>query len=156
MPELKDVLTYIYNSYPYKDKLSKARLVKMLYLVDWRSAITKGKQLTLISWKFSEIGPTPENLEEEISLPDETKLNFLIDFSYPSLTSEDKEIINHVIETTSEKSWDSFISLIYSTFPIFTQPRFAKLNLVKLAETYKDIQTELAWAAKINSDTNTH
>ena len=156
MSELKDVLTYIYNNYPYKDKLSKARLVKMLYLADWRSAITQGKQLTSISWKFSENGPKPENFIEEISLPDETKIKFLIDFSYASLTNEDKEVINHVIVTTFEKSWDSFASLIYSTFPIFTQPRFSQLNLVQLAKIYKDIQTELAWAAKINSDTNTH
>ncbi len=156
MAELKDIITYIYNNYPYRNKLSKARLVRMLYLADWRSAITRGKQLTQVTWKFSENGLEPRNMMEEIYIPDESKFNFLIDFSYPSLTSEDKQVIDHVIGTSSEKSWDALMRLIYSTFPILTQPRSSKLDLVKLAEIYKTIQTELAWSAKTNSDTNTH
>lgn len=156
MAELKDIITYVYNNYPYKDKLSKARLVRMLYLADWRSAITRGKQLTQIAWEFSENGLEPREFIEEIYVPDESKLNFLIDFSYPSLTSEDKQVINHVIETSSEKNWDALMRLIYSTFPILTQPRSSKLDLVKLAKVYRSIKTELIWSAKTNSDTNTH
>lgn len=64
--------------------------------------------------------------------------------------------MDHVIETSSQKNWEELISLINSTFPVLTQTRFSELNLVKLAELYKTIQTELAWNAKINSDTNTH
>lgn len=41
MAELKDVIACIYSSYPQKAKLSEARLKRMLYLADWRSAITR-------------------------------------------------------------------------------------------------------------------
>jgi hypothetical protein len=55
----------------------------------------------------------------------------------PSLTAEESDILDFVINTTSSKNWNDFIRLIYSTYPIVSKPRFSKLDLVKLAESYK-------------------
>lgn len=81
MADLKDVINYIYNTYPHKDKLSKARLVRMLYLADWRSAIVRRRQLTNLKWKLGENGPEPEEFDQEIRLPRKNRINVLNDFS---------------------------------------------------------------------------
>jgi hypothetical protein len=39
MAELKDIIAYYCKQYPHKAELSKARLTKMVYLADWKSAI---------------------------------------------------------------------------------------------------------------------
>src|SRR4051794_38716589 len=54
---LRDAMAYICRNYPHKDELSNARVTKMVYLADWRSAITRGKQLTDTEWKFDHYGP---------------------------------------------------------------------------------------------------
>ena len=52
MTELKEVISYLVSKYPHKDELSNARLTKMIYLADWRHAITQGNQITDIRWFF--------------------------------------------------------------------------------------------------------
>ena len=43
---LEDVILYICKKYPLPDELSKARLTKLVYLVDWETSKRTGKQLT--------------------------------------------------------------------------------------------------------------
>ena len=152
MAQLRDVMAYFCVNYPYTEELSKARLTKMIYLADWRSAITRGHQLTDVRWEFSYHGPYVKDiidlarqdpdfevsrienvygdLKEVISVKDN-------EIDYPSLTAEDREVLEYVIETTAPKFWEPFMKLIYSTYPIVSRPRFAKLNLVELAEEYR-------------------
>lgn len=59
---LRDIVAYVCKNYPYKDELSNARVTKMVYLADWRSAITRGKQLTDLEWEFSHYGPYVNNV----------------------------------------------------------------------------------------------
>lgn len=55
---LRDVVAYVCRNYPYKDELSNARVTKkVVYLAGWRSAITRGRQLTDLEWEFSHYGP---------------------------------------------------------------------------------------------------
>jgi hypothetical protein len=150
---LRDVMAYICLNYPHKDELSKARLTKMIYLCDWRSAIMRGKQITNIEWIFNHYGPYVDdiysvaskdpdfeismstniygNIKEIISVKPEAKTE--------SLKTGDKEIIDFVINKTSTMYWESFIKLVYSTYPIVSQERYIKLNLPSLAEEYKKI-----------------
>jgi hypothetical protein len=53
MARLRDVVAYLCHEYPHKGELSKARLTKMVYLADWRSAIERGSQVTDIEWVFN-------------------------------------------------------------------------------------------------------
>lgn len=59
------------------------------------------------------------------------------DVGYPSVTEEERELLDFVISTSASKNWDDFIKLVYSTYPIITQERFSKLDLVKLAGEYE-------------------
>lgn len=49
MVKLIDIILYILKNYPHKNELSNARLTKMIYLIDWRSAFDNGKQITNIN-----------------------------------------------------------------------------------------------------------
>lgn len=60
---LKNIVAYILKKYPIKDELSKARLTKIVYLVDWRAAFDYGKQITNIKWYFDNYGPFVHDIE---------------------------------------------------------------------------------------------
>ena len=64
--------------------------------------------------------------------------------TWPSLTEEDIEILDFVIEETAPLYWNEFIQLVYSTYPIVSQPRFTPLELTTLASAYKDSLSGLA------------
>ena len=137
MGSVRDAVAYICKHYPRKDELSNARVTKMVYLADWRSAITRGEQLTDIEWTFSHYGPfvydVLDAVKDDPALSIEstrnlygTQKNLLQaadDVSYPSLDKEEKEILDFVIESSSTKNCDEFIKLVYSTWPIATEER---------------------------------
>jgi hypothetical protein len=63
-----------------------------------------------------------------------------------SLTADEKKIADHVIEQTRRLSWDPFIRLVYSTYPILTGTRGDDLDLVRAARDYKESMREMAVA----------
>lgn len=153
MDSLIDIIKYLYDNYPHRDELSKARLVKMIYLADWRSAITNSKQITSVNWYFNHYGPYVEDIINEIRNDDNFKIIPTVNYygqekelikicedkklEY-SLSNETKEVIDFVIDTTKSLYWDEFIKLVYSTYPIASEDRYSELDLVKLAEEYKN------------------
>ena len=151
MDTLNDVIKYLYLNYPYKNELSKARVVKMVYLADWKSAMLYQKQLTNINWYFNHYGPYVSDIINAIrsdsdftidtqkNMYGETKELIRINEKNTQLTLSDnvKHVLDFVIEKTAPLSWDDFIKLVYSTYPIVTQPRYSTLNLVQLASLYK-------------------
>ncbi len=47
------------------------------------------------------------------------------------------EVAKHVLQETKSLRFDEFIKLVYSTYPVVTQPKGSYLNLVQLAKDYK-------------------
>lgn len=151
MAALREVMAYLCAHYKIPDELSKARLTKMIYLADWRSAITQGRQITDIQWQFNHYGPYVPDVEyvarnDQAFEVLETKNYFgsgkslirLVGEVPPqSLTSSDREILDEVMRVTQTQYWQDFIRLVYSTYPILTQPRYAMLDLVEIARQYK-------------------
>lgn len=151
MSELRDVMAYLCAKYPYKDELSKARLTKMVYLADWKSAITSSRQITNIEWRYNHYGPyVVDVFEQAINDPIfevESTANLygspkqiirLADESFdPDLSDSEKQILDFVIKRTKDKFWNDFIRLVYSTYPIVSREKNTNLNLVTLAEEYK-------------------
>jgi hypothetical protein len=149
---LRDVTAYICKNYPYSDELSNARVTKIVYLADWRSAITRGEQLTTLEWQFSHFGPYVADVIQVAKTDSDFEvvstnnmyggpkdlLRVSSDVQYPSLTDEEKDLLDFVISSSASKNWDDFIKLVYSTYPIVTQERFAKLDLVALAREYEE------------------
>lgn len=154
MAELRDVAAYLCRYYPHKHELSNARLTKMVYLADWKSAVERGCQLTNIRWVFDQYGPyVPDVLrtaadDEAFEITVSRTVNgdpkrviaVREDADYASLDHEDRAILDFVIASTAPKYWADFIRLVYSTYPIVTQPRGSHLDLAALAHEYKDQQ----------------
>lgn len=141
--KLQDIIKYIVSQYPNRSSLTKFRLIKILYLADWRSAILRRKQMTSIRWFLRECGLQPD---PDIDLPRKGTSAFFVDKVF--LSVEDKEILDHAIKT-SKKQWTDFISIVYSTYPFFAgnSSEDRELNLVQLASLYEKMKME-----QINND----
>jgi hypothetical protein len=157
MAKLRDVVAYLCDRYPYLKELSNARLTKMVYLADWKSAIEREEQLTDLSWEFSHYGPyVPDVIrlahsEEDFKVErgetiygDQKALvrheaEVGMAAAYPSLEPEDKALLDFVISSVEDKSFSEFVKLVYSTYPIVTQERYSKLDLANLAREYKEV-----------------
>ncbi len=157
MAKLRDIIAYLCDRYPHPKELSNARLTKMVYLADWKSALERGEQLTDLSWEFSHYGPyVPDVIrlarsEEDFEVKqDETIYGDQKELvhhetesgmagAYPSLEPEDKDLLDFVIRSVEDKSFTEFVKLVYSTYPIVTQDRYSRLNLVNLAREYKEV-----------------
>jgi hypothetical protein len=151
MSHLRDVVAYICKNYPHKDELSNARVTKMVYLADWRSALTRGRQLTDIRWVFNHYGPFVYDVIDVVkedpafevvsteNIYGEPKDLMWVadDIDYPSLDEEEKELLDFVIKKSASKNWNEFLRLVYSTYPIATQERFSELDLVQLVQEYE-------------------
>lgn len=145
-----DIIKYLFNKYPHPSELSKARLVKLVYLADWKSSIQNGKQLSNIKWFYNHYGPYVDDvidvLKNDPNFEIESKLNFYNQPKYlikiikniePKLQEESRLILDFVIDNTKHLYWNEFISLVYSTYPIIKEEKFNYLDLVKLAKEYK-------------------
>ena len=147
MNKLREIIRYFCQYYPNKNELSKARLTKMVYLADWKSAQRLNRQLTNIKWFFNYYGPYVEDVfREAISDPYldiKTETTIFGDsktivipkqkIDVFNLTPEEQNILNEVINETKNLYWDQFINLVYSTTPIRMQDKFSSLDLVKYA-----------------------
>jgi hypothetical protein len=151
MANIRDVVAYLCERFPHQDALSKARLTKMVYLADWRSAITRGRQLTDVEWRFNHYGPYVAHvvdtvrgdplfdvIETENAMGHPKELVKLRGgYSNGSLAPQEQAILDYVIRTTAPLNWSEFINLVYSTYPIMAQPRYSDLDLVALAHDYE-------------------
>ena len=124
--------------------MSDARLTKIIYLVDWKYALERNQELTGLEWIFNHYGPYVPDVVEcakecpEISI--EHGVNFYgtpktivkaaNDTPIPELDSDVTAILDLTIDKVSRRSWDQFIQLVYSTYPVLTQPRYSTLDLV--------------------------
>lgn len=150
MDTLIDIVKYIYIHYPHKKELSKARVVKMVYLADWKSAIVYGRQLSSINWYFNHYGPYVSSVIEVIRKDPDFNVSWVTNplgepkelvvlknnVTQPNVSKDTKEILDFVISKTAPLYWEDFIKLVYSTYPIVNKPRFSELDLVSLAKEY--------------------
>ncbi len=150
MNKLREIIAYYCKHYPHKGELSKARLTKMVYLADWKSAVDRGTQISDIQWVYNHYGPyVPDvskvsqeddlfNKENTTNMFGSTKeLVSLADNNYePNLTVEEKGILDRIIEITKDKYWHSFIEFVYSTYPIKTKSQYSNLDLIVIAKEF--------------------
>jgi len=146
MAKLKDIMAYIIEEYPLKSDLSNAKLTKMIYLADWRHAITYGNQISEIRWYFDNYGPFVWDIKDEAQNDSEIFVVKEVLNAYgspkviiglnkigyvPEIAEEEAKSINHVIESAKKLNWDQFIRLVYSTYPIISSEKYNYLDLVK-------------------------
>jgi hypothetical protein len=153
MAELKDVIAYLIKNYPstISDELSNARLTKLIYLTDWKSCLSNGRQVSSIDWYFDNHGPYVHDVIETASANPSVfnivetsnayggrkRIIKLAGAYEPKIKKNEAEIIDRIIEITRKMYWSEFINLVYSTYPITSSERYSKLNLAAKAGEYK-------------------
>ncbi|MGI8548763.1 MAG: Panacea domain-containing protein [Gemmatimonadaceae bacterium] len=152
MAALKDVLAYLLLHYPHKSEMSNARVTKMVYLADWKHVLDYGTQMTEIPWYFDNYGPyVPDIMQTALEHSDLFDVDHTVnpfghsktllscsDAKYePALASSERKVLDSVIQIANPLSWDQFIGLVYSTFPVVRNERYSHLDLVASAREYK-------------------
>lgn len=151
---ISNIIKYLLKEYPHKAELSASRLTKMIYLMDWKSSIDYGRQITNAQWHFDHYGPYVDDFvrmakeNKDISVENTSnyygrkkqlfKLSEKFEGNF-ELTKEQKEIADFVINVTKQKNYEDFIQLVYSTYPVISNDRYSDLDLVDSAEKYKEI-----------------
>ncbi len=149
MTSISDIAAYFCENYPHQSELSKARLTKLVYLADWESAKTRGKQLTKIRWFFHNFGPYVDDVIDEVKADTRFKMidsvNFYGDKKTTvglsssssrkiALSDEKKAILDKVISDTRKMYWNEFIEHVYATKPVADSVRYTYLDLVSTAQ----------------------
>jgi len=153
--DLNDLVRYIIKNYPHKNELSKARLNKLIYLIDWKSALDNQEQISDIEWIFNHYGPYVSDIETRLKLDnrfsieqttnfygnEKNIINIQKDNGFKEPNEKQKKVIDFVINITKDMYWNKFINTVYSTYPITHSDRGEKLDLVKLANEYKRLKS---------------
>ena len=67
MLDFVEVFKLIVALYPKEKELNYDKLVKITYLIDWRSAIVQKKQITNTKWYINNYGPYIDNMYETLT-----------------------------------------------------------------------------------------
>ncbi|WP_370203231.1 Panacea domain-containing protein [Alloalcanivorax venustensis] len=153
MNKLQRILAYLCLNYPHKDELSKARVTKLVYLADWFSSLLDGEQMTDIKWVFNHYGPYVDDVVDSangaygFSLEKKNTMygtpKYVVSYSGGEdidISDREKKILDAVIEKTKPLHFNDFISYVYSTYPVKSNERYASLDLVSLAQRYKELK----------------
>ncbi len=154
---LEDVLIYICQAYPIPHELSNARVNKIIYLLDWKSALDFGKQVTNIKWLFNHYGPYVEDIvsqsekSQHLIVTTEDRFSGSRKFISinkdslevtPNISITTKTLLDNIIEISRKRSFQSFINFVYSTYPVATSRKMTELDLVSMAKKYKQINSQ--------------
>lgn len=146
-PALRSVLRALVRVCPLDDLV--ARLV---YLVDWRSAITRGSQTTRTAWRIDGRGPHLADVEaaarevrdgrtlSDILLPTPTR-------RLPDLDDESVASLDHVLSDAATMDRLRLVRLVMSTYPVMTadpEGRPPVADLGRMAERYRAVMRRAA------------
>lgn len=152
MERVINILDYLYSQYPNPNQLSISRVMKLLYLIEWRYAITKFQKLTDIEWLQTEYGPfykslrlifdESSNFNVLIKKDDYNKEQIIIDFlnrkENLAAKVETKEVVDFVIAHCKDYNWSELNNLVNSTYGVINTPQGQIINVVELAKKYKN------------------
>jgi hypothetical protein len=113
------------------------RLLRMTYLVDWRSLITRQRALTEAQWEVdAELGPvSPEVIGAALScVRDEPLAQRLA--GQAKLSDSELKVVDFVLQACASRPDEWVTQLVNSTFPMLGPRTSGPLNLPMLAKPY--------------------
>ena len=152
MNALKDIIWAILER-----KMKLPRLIKAVYLVDWKCAISGSSRPCGLNWVYGPCGPTDKQIfacvkstpelfsveENEVKSGDSACIITTIaraPIEYAPVLSDDvKCSINHVLKVAMPKKWEELSILVSSTYPIMKSSMFDSLDIDRLSEEYRDV-----------------
>jgi hypothetical protein len=166
MDNIRNIAIYIFQNYPNPLELSISRLVKLVFLADWKSSIINDRQITNIKWSKRSRGPYGIEVAESIST-DKLHFNILFNDDYINhdlnisnldflispikneepksdfdLLDEDKKILDDVLSATAEFNWQELSIFVDSLFPMIKTSLNQSIDLKELSEEYKNLKLD--------------
>lgn len=123
-----------------RDELSSVQLTSCVYLIDWKSCLELGRQLTSLSWS-SNFGT--EVLNNALEHPQFFHVRngsriVLVRSRRTFFSEEEQKVIRHVLRVTKDMSPAGVVKLVNSTYPVMVSGPYQSLNLPWLAKVYKN------------------
>ena len=152
MKILYHIILYLLAHYSNLSELTSSKIIKMIYLADWHSAVLTDKTLTSTEWFLNDYGPTSDELLAAFKNYNEftsklahdlTNKNKRLEFNDTlskkiNLSREQQAILDRVIDVTQKRNLNDFNVFVKSTYPVISSNINNKLNLIKKAQAYKD------------------
>lgn len=134
-PLWRRLLKALYERYPSdrKGDVNFKRLIKMLYLLDWKHCIETGRQATDVAWVYDFYGPYSSVFEE---IGGDKFDTFKTEREMGEISTELSGYIDSIIDFSAPLTYEKFINCIYSTHPILTTAQGERLDLVGRAKDY--------------------
>lgn len=151
MDELHDI---IWNLLDSREGVKLPRLVKEVYLVDWKCAFAYPPRPCKFTWIYGPCGPTSAEILKCIQQHSDL---FRIDVHQNSvgiqvLTIYKREVeylaslsmgvvsaINLVLRVATPKDWEALSLLVSSTYPIMRSSMLDELDMERFAEEYREV-----------------
>ena len=157
MNRVVELIKYILKTYPNPEELSKPRLVKLVYLIDWKYAIENNSPFTNIKWLYNHYGPYVDDVINTMrDNPDifevksyknpyggtTDKFHLVNENIDTCLNQNVKEIADFIANNTSDLYWSKFISIVYSTYPVKKSLKYSYLDLKIFAGEFNKLNSE--------------
>lgn len=152
MDKLKIILIYILSLHKgFNYPVANSRLTKLVFLSDWLNCLNEHKQISNIHWYYDNYGPyvkdileCVENNSNDFLLQNDSNmfgaskrlisLNIPIENFNNALSEEEKISIKKVTDSTKDLSYQEFINLVYSSYPIKNSSKYTFLNLTDISQ----------------------
>lgn len=146
----EDALQALLVRYPHRDDLTMWRATAMLYLADWRLALTQSQMEIRASWQRGRYGPTssqaydalhrsgmfttqqrpsPFGSMRAVVVPTRPDL--------PKLPAEAEAEIEFVVDASASSSAAHLMRIVRGTYPMRTCPIDGPMHLMSLAGEYR-------------------
>jgi hypothetical protein len=146
-------LTYIIDTYSSeKYPVSPLRLVNILYLTDWKAAISLHKTISGIQWRIIDSEPKVDDstLKEIINSVERRgrKIGFGLLGRFQRLSTYapskiERTSIDFVLDFAKNQSDENLSLMVKSTYPTITQDESDTVDLTDLARKYGQVQSLL-------------
>lgn len=138
------LVQYLCREYPFKNELEVPRVVKMVFLCDWLSAIVHGETLSDCRWKLGETGPLSLDLLNALKQARGVSLSF--DVMHTPLGERRErlepmgetvpvdpqaaEVMTRVCAMVSPMAWNDLMRCVYQLSVVLKTPPRGDIDLV--------------------------
>ena len=151
MNELKDIIWLLLQPI---NGVRLPRLIKEIYLVDWKCAFAYPPRPCTFKWVYGPCGPTSDAIEKCVRLngdlfrieksQSQSGIDLFTvcrqDIEYtPTLTSGVVSAVNLVLRVAAQKTWEELTLLISSTYPIMQSSILDVIDIERYAKEYREI-----------------
>jgi hypothetical protein len=127
---------------PHEHPTNLLRALFLVYLVDWKASLERGKQVTNVQWRKASWGPFSQDVLSALA-----HLRSDVARGEPNeeLAAEERNIIDDLRQRWTDRDINELNRLVMSTYPMVVEGAEEPLNLPSLAAVYRrDFKNERA------------